>query len=285
MLIRFKEKLYRVLNWAGLSCLKKLYGIFDISGTYAVSREGAFSFFEGNKYRYSFADFGSTGNVDFAQSAEDETRSKIFSLINSNDVLYDIGAHGGVYTISTLNHFPNITVYSFEPQPDELLENLALNELSVGNVQNVAVGDIDGEVLMTETERSSNHISNSGSIKVRCVRLDDYVLEQKLLPPSWIKIDIEGMELPALKGAEQLLRTNTPSIICEINQLFDRYGTTLSEFANFLTELGYQIYRLKGGGLEQVVLSDQNVISTHPSADNNYWFINRNKSHLFVNSA
>lgn len=106
------------------------------------------------------------------------------------------------------------------------------------------------------------------------VRLDDFVAANQLPPPSWIKIDIEGLELPALRGAEQLLRMHRPTVICEINHLFDRYGSTIAEFIDYMTSVGLHPHRLTGKVLEPIsharTLSDLGY-----SADNNFWFMPR----------
>ena len=102
------------------------------------------------------------------------------------------------------------------------------------------------------------------------VRLDDYVQENGIPAPDWIKIDIEGMELPALRGAEQILRSSHPTIICEINHLSGRYGSKVSELIGYLGSLGYSMFALEDGEL--------NAVQGEPlpnSADWNYWFLAR----------
>ena len=192
----------------------------------------------------------------------------LFSQIKPGQVFYDIGAHGGVYSLTLLKRFPGMTVHSFEPQSERLLENFRLNGAAADRVHAVALGDHAGTVRMTSKERSSNHISEDGDRIVPIVRLDDYVRENGIQAPDWIKIDIEGMELPALRGAEQILRKSHPSIICEINHLSGRYGSKVSELIGFLSSLGYSMFALEDGEL--------NAVQGEPlpySADWNYWFM------------
>ena len=51
-----------------------------------------------------------------------------------------------------------------------------------------------------------------------------------------IKIDIEGWELPALRGALNVIRRNKPLMLCEFNPLTLRAqgGADPVEFANFV---------------------------------------------------
>jgi FkbM family methyltransferase len=65
----------------------------------------------------------------------------------------------------------------------------------------------------------------------RCVAMDDLI--GNVPPPDAIKCDVEGAEVEALRGAENLLRTHRPWIICEMHsesndqasrELLTRYG-------------------------------------------------------------
>jgi len=273
---RIKELTFRVLNAILIGSLRTLYRAFGSTGEYRVSGEGAAARFEGNWYVYRPAEFGSTGNIDFQAEAENATRDALFSRTAAGEVFYDIGAHGGVFTITALSRNPRLIVHSFEPQPEDLLENLRLNGLSDENVHGVAVGAENGNVSMTSNRRSSNHVSSTGDRSVRMVRIDDYVSEMGLPSPDWIKIDIEGLELPALRGAEKLLRASCPTIVCEINHLFDRFGTSLGEFTAYLTSLGYDVCSLRDGALKRVPASDT-LAALGFSDDNNFWFVHKTK--------
>lgn len=252
----------------GLSWIQRRSGILT---TYKVANGRAAASFEGAWFSYHPQQFGATGNIDLAQEAENETREALFDRLNGKEVFYDIGAHGGVYSITLLHRFPDAIVHSFEPQPEDLLANLELNGLT-SNVHCVAVGDKSGEVQMTTHARSSNHVSATGSRSVRMVTLDDYALENDLPLPTWIKIDIEGLELPALRGAERLLRHGRPTIICEINHLYSRFGTSISEFLGYMRSLGYEVHRLHSGQLEPLP-NARSFEELGYSADWNFWFV------------
>ena len=117
-------------------------------------------------------------------------------------------------------------------------------------------------------------VSSSGNRAVRMVRLDDYASEHDLPFPSWIKIDIEGLELPALKGAERIIREARPRIICEINRLHGRFGTTVAEFLRYMRSHDYEIHRLANGVLTPISGADSFAALGY-SADWNFWFLPR----------
>jgi FkbM family methyltransferase len=265
---RIRELAFRTANASLIRALRWLHRQFDISTTYRIGPGGVAALFENCWFTYSPQEFGCTGNIDYSPDAENHTRRKLFERLKPGQVFYDIGAHGGVYSLTLLQSFPEITVHSFEPQPERLLENFELNGVPADHVHAVALGNEVGIVKMTSAQRSSNHISERGDRLVRLVRLDDYVLEHKIPDPDLIKIDIEGMELPALRGAEQILRRSRPTIICEINHLSGRYGSKVSDLLTYLGSIGYSLHALRDGQLNPVVGEPLPV-----SDDWNYWFL------------
>lgn len=269
---RFKEVVYRVANAALIGSLEWLQRKGNSPTMYRVSAHGAAALFEGSWFTYRPGDFGATGNIDYVPEAENATRLKLFSMLRGDEVLYDIGAHGGVYTITLRKRFPNLRVISFEPQPDDLRLNLDLNELSADDLHEVALGAENGVVRMTVNKRSSNHIAADGQRSVRLVRLDDLRRESHLPPPTWIKIDVEGFELPALEGARATLEESKPVIICEINEISGRFGTKVSDLVTYLGKLGYTMCRLTDGRFEIVDKYSQ-FADLGYSADWNYWFL------------
>ena len=268
---RVKEIVFRVGNGLLLRTLAALHRNVGVGTVYQVSHDGVAAVFEGQKFAYHFANFGCTGNLDWVNDAENLTRDAFFAEVAPRDVFYDIGAHGGVYSLTYLARCGG-EVHSFEPLPAELMENLRLNGQSTERVHAVAVGDKAGSVRMTTKFRSSNHVDAiSGDREVPIVRIDDYVAERRLPDPQWIKIDIEGMELPALRGAEQLLRRAQPVVICEINHLFGRFGTTLGDFIDYMASLGYGMWRLQDQ-LRPVARTDA-LEALGVSANENFWFV------------
>ena len=269
---KFREYFVRAANAGLIGALGWLHRAFDIQTTYRVGPDGVAALFEGSWFTYSPRQFGSTGNIDYLPEAENATRRALFDRVRDGDVIYDVGAHGGVYTITLMRRFPATQIISFEPQPEDLIANLKLNGLPTDGVQKVAVGAEAGTVRMTTRERSSNYVSDKGDLDVPIVRIDDYAAANGLPSPKWIKIDIEGMELPALQGAERLIRDSRPTIICEINQLHDRFGTTIPTFVDWMRSLGYEIHKLTEGKL-QPIKGEVDFPTLGYSADWNFWFI------------
>lgn len=239
-----------------------------------VSAQGVTYRLEGATFEYYFSEFGCTGNVDLGGLGEKTSRDRLFEMLPPEGVLYDIGAHEGVYSITCKLQRPDITVVSFEPMAERLRRNLKLNQLDDSLVQELAVGDKPGHVKMVSNQRSSNHVADQGDVTVELVRIEDHVARSGLPAPSGIKLDVEGMEFPALRGAEQLLRQHQPLVMCEINASHRRYGVEIPEFARFMQSLGYSFHRVWDDRLEAIQLPAAGGSFELPrSADHNYWFL------------
>ena len=59
---------------------------------------------------------------------------------------------------------------------------------------------------------AEGHVSNHGTLPVSAISIDDFVSTYQIVP-SLIKIDIEGAEMPALKGAARLIAEHQPTLL------------------------------------------------------------------------
>ena len=124
-----------------------------------------------------------------------DTQNKKFNLI------VDIGAWCGTWTLSMQQYAKNI--YCYEPNKvhfECLTRNLSMHE----NVRlyNQALGNEDGFVKLTEETATQNTrvLLEKGETKID--KLDSLNLQGV----DFIKIDVEGLEMEVLKGAEKTLQ-------------------------------------------------------------------------------
>jgi FkbM family methyltransferase len=140
------------------------------------------------------------------------------SRIKPGDVVIDLGANAGLYTVIAAQLCgPSGHVYAFEPgsRAVELLRrNVALNGLTNVTVINAAVSDETGYASFgeaTDTAMSSLATTDredqtiAGWHSVRTLRLDDAVTEFGIPTPRFIKVDVEGAEKLAFEGGERTL--------------------------------------------------------------------------------
>ena len=145
-------------------------------------------------------------------------KQKLFQeTVRSGDVIYDIGANAGFYTLlAAVLTGPNGRVYSFEPLPENIRnirEHLKLNRVENCTLHEAAVSSRDGEALFDpSSDRCTSHLSASGSIRVRTVMLDTLLARQEIRPPNLMKIDIEGGEYDCLQGCAAVIKQSRPVI-------------------------------------------------------------------------
>lgn len=160
---------------------------------------------------------GSSNHGCYLGSYEYEKRLLFESVVKEGGVVWDVGAHVGFYSLlASILVGPAGRVVAFEPWPENIVylkKHLYLNRLENVTVVEKAVSDCTGEAWFQEGScRSTGHLSPQGTLKVKTIRLDDFVQENPALAPDYLKIDVEGAELAVLAGAEKLLADFRPTI-------------------------------------------------------------------------
>jgi FkbM family methyltransferase len=165
-------------------------------------------------------------------------------LIRPGDLVLDVGANLGAHTIffaRTVGRGGR--VHAFEPQRmtfQTLCGNVALNSLTNVWCHHAAVADAPGDILVPELDsEAANNFGglglgrHNGGDRVPVLTLDSLNLPQCRL----IKIDVEGMELPVLKGAQETIRRFKPVLYVENDR--KQHSDAL---LGFIDGLGYEMY-------------------------------------------
>jgi FkbM family methyltransferase len=128
-------------------------------------------------------------------------------------------------------------VEAFEPNPD-ILPLLEHNIQSCPQIHlhRTALSNQPGRTaLRYESHTGTCHMWPEGHVQDIEVRtLDSYQFSDVDI----IKIDVEGMEVPLLQGAEHTIRSNRPWILIEGNESPGRYGRSKRDFLQLLTSWG-----------------------------------------------
>jgi FkbM family methyltransferase len=187
---------------------------------------------------------------------EKETVALCHRMIKPGMTALDIGAHIGYFTrlFSTLVGTGG-KVYAFEPHP----ENFCLLQTNTSRFVNVflsnkAISDANGidHFFMSNANSGShslfhsvvmlrNHMA-SPSLERELITLDTFWEESGRPSIDFIKMDIEGAEPRALRGAQQLLRHNKKlTLITEFCPANLRAGgTEPEEFLDLLSGFGFR---------------------------------------------
>lgn len=135
--------------------------------------------------------------------------------VKKGDVVIDIGAHVGIFTLRASRRAANGLVVAIEPHPLNyklLVENVRRNELKNVVTLNMALSSYDGVTKLYISDQSGRHSTarhfTGKYVEVIVKKLDSVLKDLKLEGVNMIKIDVEGDELRVLKGAEDTLRRN-----------------------------------------------------------------------------
>jgi FkbM family methyltransferase len=175
---------------------------------------------------------------------DSEVAETIRAHLKPGQLFCDIGANIGYFTM--LATHLGARVVAIEPQPRciaALLNNAALNGFHQIDLHEVALDSQNGEMcLYLEGDQNTGAASfrrRSGEvITVRTHRLDDVLTEK----PALLKIDVEGAEVRALRGAERILTgPDRPPVICEISEFSLRQlGNSKDELFDLMMSHGYK---------------------------------------------
>ena len=155
-------------------------------------------------------------------------------------VFIDIGAHVGWYTLRAARAVgPTGFVIALEPDPvnrHQLEKNLSLNQVRNCEVVPLAAWSRPGRVRWRPGQEPVWHKidEQEGPEVIEAARVDDLVAQWNLEHVDWIKMDIEGGEVEALKGAVATLGQFRPALFVEVHE-------TLGQLKELLAELGYSI--------------------------------------------
>ncbi|WP_412467652.1 FkbM family methyltransferase [Pedobacter sp. KLB.chiD] len=207
-----------------------------------------------NKLKHTPAKDLHSGHIDSLELLE---------LIQSEaqiNVIVDIGANTGTWTLLAKSIFSNAQIYAFEPlefcrlefeKNTKVLDNINLYLKAVGN-ENItskinlnSFADASSILNATPLLHSSFQIKELDKLVIQIVKLDDFFKQEGLLQPDLIKLDIQGYELEALKGAVMLL-SSVKYIIMEVS--FIEYYKNQPLFEEVILFMNSNYFKVKAFG-------------------------------------
>jgi FkbM family methyltransferase len=184
------------------------------------------------------------------ENGERRVLEKFISLINKGDVIYDIGANTGVWSVILAKVVGNSgKIISFEPEKESierLKENLKINNLNNVLIVEKALGDKNQKSKLFIGETTGNfslvnlYEKDVNYQDVEVVNGDNYIKEQNLQIPKAIKIDVEGFEYSVLMGLKNTLQNPICKVICcEIHVGLFPEGITDQKVINLIKSFGF----------------------------------------------
>ena len=183
-------------------------------------------------------------------------------MINPTDIVLDAGANIGLHTVKFAKLANEGKVIAFEPQPfiyNVLTVNILCNgvtdiveqhKLGLSNkVKNQKMTLLSKQFFSEDCiNYGGRGIADEGEEEVKTTTIDSLSLNKL----DFIKMDIQGSELNAIKGGINTITKNKPIIFLE------NYKTKESdiETLKILKDIGYICYRLTVGNKEDCILID-----------------------------
>lgn len=179
------------------------------------------------------------------------------------NVIFDIGANVGTWTLLAKAIHPAAQVHAFEPLQKhaacfrsfvEGVANVELHQVALGPsnsksvLRELSFSDASSVLPLAEAGRAQWGLSDVEQSVVEMRRLDDYVAQNQLPQPDLIKLDVQGFELEVLRGAPATIAA-AKAVIAEVS--FKEFYTgqcRFDEVVTYLAESGFYL-RAFGAGI------------------------------------
>lgn len=185
----------------------------------------------------------------------------------------DVGANRGQFCLLAAQELPEATIYAFEPLQEaaDLLARL-MDSHPAFCLTKTAVGAASGtrEIHIAQAEDSSSLLRSRAAQAfdgartverrmVPVVTLDEELSSVGMVSPVLVKVDVQGLELEVLKGAEQVLQ-HCSYLLVELSFVEIYSGQALAhEVIEFLSKAGWRLqscYDVRLGRLDLPVQAD-----------------------------
>ena len=220
--------------------------------------------------------------LNFSAYEADES-DMILKLIKPEDVVFDIGANIGWYTLNILLKHKGTSVYSFEPIKSSyryLIKNLTLNHQKTDKVYNIGLSNENKTVKFffdTECTTASSMVNlreDEGTVMVECEvkRLDDVFPSFGINRLDFIKCDVEGAEKLVFEGGIETIKKYRPIIFSEmLRKWAKKFDHHPNDIIKLFAAIEYDCYVIRHNRLRKIGEVTEETIET------NFMFLNKSK--------
>ena len=231
--------------------------------------------------------------------AEQEDFNFLIENIADNDIVFDVGANVGLFSMVIADACPNAEIYSFEPVPptyQKMLNNLNLNKRLTKNVHTFNLGfsseqgsfefflpgcdeaasmkPINDDFYLRESDENGNYTGKQKLQAVKCEvdTIDNFCSSNSMEKLDVLKLDIEGGEKDALIGANNVLKNFQPLVYSEMLRKHSaRFNYHPNEIIKYMDNLGYDCFTFHNHHFVIFKQMDENTVET------NFFFLHRDK--------
>jgi len=189
-------------------------------------------------------------------------------------VIFDIGANTGVFSLAAQTINPGAKVIAFEPFPrfhDQLQKNVKLNKYEI-ICERAAISDVKGvaefyfpeegagniySASLSEAHYKDHNSSRSEKILVDVINLKSYIETMDVKAIDLIKIDAEGNDVNVLRGMGDYLNKFAPDILIEVHS--DEVGREIQSLLNEKYYVYYNIDENRGASREKNITKSKGL--------------------------
>jgi len=232
----------------------------------------------------SETDIAGPSLTDYWSSDQAELRF-LWNFLRPGMTFFDVGAYHGIYSVVAAKRLGSQgRIIAFEPSARErhrLALHLQMNDVNI-SIEPYAITSQAGSFRFFTVESGFTTMNSlvfppvQNPVRETSVRgfcFDEYMATKDIGYPDLLKIDIEGGELCAFRGASQMLESIRPVIICEVlDWVTAPWGYHSSEIVKLLNSFDYQWFDFRDDG----TLSAHAQREQHPEV-RNYLAVPREK--------
>lgn len=200
---------------------------------------------------------------------------EIWQKLSKNaNMVFDIGANTGIYSLLTKTINPKANVHAFEPMPkifEKLNKNIQINNFDI-QCHEIAASDNTGTAKIYDVGDEhdyaasiTNRHSFTNATEIKTTKLDDFIEGNNISQVDLLKIDVEGHEPEVLSGFSNGLAKFKPSMLIEVLT-----ADVANKINLQINGLGYHIYTIdEEKGLTQLeeikIVGGYNFLVCQPS--------------------
>jgi FkbM family methyltransferase len=218
-----------------------------------------------------------------------KTQYILTTLLKEGDCFIDVGANVGAMTFNAASRVgTNGLVYAFEPGPIHfkmLTQTVANSNIKNVKLYNLGCSKDETNLFWKMDEKNPGNAQISKfptDISVKVIKLEQVIPETQKV--HIIKIDVEGMELEVLEGAERIIIQSKPLMIIETNTGSQNEVKKTNQVLDYLKKANFEFYSIKNAESELIAFPDtqiklmsvsfpdvpQNVLCIHKECKHHY---------------
>jgi FkbM family methyltransferase len=186
----------------------------------------------------------------------------VWEFLEPGMVFFDVGAFHGIFSIlASMRLSSQGRVVAFEPSARERRRfemHMRMNGLRGVQLEPYAVSSRTDKLTFFTVAPSFGMMNSLKQpevdvpvrrTEVEAISLDDYLAAQRIERIDLMKIDVEGGELEAFRGASRLLGSIRPILLCEVLDWVTRpWGYSACEIVNYLQQHDYEWFDFRDDG-------------------------------------